>query len=92
MAASSHPRGGHGASPPRLQTEAEEVLAHHLNVRRCHSDVLGGDVDVAETAFKAATGVDRGRPSGVEHQVHGLCRALGRVGARQAEARPQVNR
>src|SRR5216683_8045401 len=70
VAASSHPRGGHGASPPRLQTETEEVLAHHLNVRRRHGDVLGGDVDVAETAFKAAAGVDRGRPSGVEHQVH----------------------
>ena len=45
---------------------------------------------VAEAAFEAAARINRGRPGGVEHQVHGLCCALGRVGARQADACPEV--
>jgi hypothetical protein len=47
-----------GASPPRLQAETEEVLAHHLDVRSSHGDVLCGDVHVAEAAFEAAARVD----------------------------------
>src|SRR6266498_5549169 len=79
-----------GASPPRLQAETETVLAHHLDVRRRHHGVLDGDVHVAEAAFEAAARIDRGRPGGVAHQVHGLCRTLGRVGTRQADARPEI--
>src|SRR5215470_16393733 len=71
-----------GVSPPRLQAETEEVLTHHLDVRRRHDSVLGGDVHVAEAAFEAAARVTRRRPGGIEHQVHGLGRALGRVSAR----------
>ena len=37
---------------------------------------------VAEAAFEAAAGVDRGRPGGVEYQVDGLCGTLGSVGTR----------
>jgi hypothetical protein len=76
--------------PSRLQAKTEDILAHHLDVRRRHGDVLGGDVHVAEAAFEAAARVGRGRPGGVEHQVHGLCSTLGRVGARQTAARPEV--
>ena len=71
-----------GALPPRLQGEPEEVLAHHLDVRRRHADVLGDDVHVTEAAFETAARVDRGRPGRGEHQVHGLGRA------RAADRRP----
>ena len=49
--------------------------------------MLGGDVHVAEATFEAAARVGCGRPGSVEHQVHGLCRALGRVGARRPACR-----
>src|SRR5262245_55726662 len=37
--------------PSRLQAKTEDILAHHLDVRRRHGDVLGGDVHVAEAAL-----------------------------------------
>src|SRR5262249_51954710 len=45
---------------------------------------------VAEAAFETAARVDCRRPGGITHQVHSLCGALGRVGARQADACPEV--
>ena len=80
-----------GASPPRLQAETEEVLAHHLDVRGRNGGVLGGDMHVTEAALKRVLlkGV---RPSEVVDDVHGLRGAHACVDAPEAYRRSLLKR